>query len=540
MSHSFLRDSVSKTGQLNLMAGLTNFKTLLRLISRLWVFHSQISLFCAVGLCMSIFTSTAQAQQSLGVRWSPPDSEAQAVAELQQFREAGVSTVELQSLPSDQVWQVIEDQELRIYGSLGLVFPTAYTFSQADSSFRESISKRISAFTSHPSVKALQLFEFGAIDQAPFREQLIHFFSDLDSTSNIQTYYSGNRLIEQLSGLPVDFMIYELAPSQDDTRAIDVPADESIAGYRYRPTGELQYKLTPLKQLMQQISSQTDQTLYFEGQWLLTMLERYPDLKDTLHTLSTDSEFIFPVPAESFPRATQPSLPIIIFLLVWATLGYHYHMSPLYRKSLFRYFTGHTFFVNDIFRRHIRSPIPALVIIVQHALLVSAALYAVFNTLWSPLGLKALHAHFGSLFFFGAKSYVIFIFALFGVLLFSLASILWLYFSHRSHRSVTQIMTLFAWPLQLNFLLATGVLALYVAEGSTHMLLMLTLFIFIDTGGSFLIAAWDASQTLSANKIKYLLLTGGLYLVISVAATIWITAFNSPFWAVIDLSLQLK
>ncbi|MCW9707713.1 hypothetical protein [Fodinibius salsisoli] len=483
-----------------------------------------------------------QAQQNFGIQWNPPESNTQAVAELQQFREAGVTAIELQSVPSNELWSTIQDQELKVYGNLGLSFPTIFTFSQADSSFREGVRKKFTAFVSQPSVQAIKLFEFGAIDQAPFQKQATAFFNDIGTLDSIQAYYSDNRIIEPSSGLPVDFMVYDIALSSNNIYSLDIPTDETIAAYRYSPSTELQYKLKPLKQVIQRLyaTSYSSRILFFDGQWLLNMLDAHPRLKETLHTLATDSEFLFPVPAESMPTATQPSLAIIILLLVWGTLAYHYHMSPLYRKSLFRYFTGHTFFVNDIFKRHIRSPIPALVIIAQHALLASAALYAIFDTYWSPLGLQALATYFPSLFFLGAKPYVIFVFILCCILLFSLISILWLYFSHKSLRSVTQIITLFAWPLQLNFLFATAAIALYASGGTDYILLILATLIVTVISGSFLITAWDASQSLSTKNVRYLLLTAGLYLLILLAIVIWVTGFNSPFWAAIDLSLQLK
>lgn len=537
MSHSFLRDSVIKAVPSKRWSCTLIGKTLLQHLFRSYKKGKIFILFCMIGFFLPL--TMVQAQQALGVRWDPPQNVPQAIAELQQFHETGIRTVELESLPPDQVWKAIQDQDISVHGILGISFPTAYTFSQADSAFKERMQRKVSALADQPSINALQLFEFGAVDQTDFREQLNIFFSGLD-TSAIQTYYSGNRTAESLSDLPVDFMIYEITLSSKRNHLANLPTDETIGGYRYLPSGELQYKLKPLKQVMEQLSNYPNRILFFEGPWVLTMLEKHPELKNILHSLSTDSEFIFPVPEESIPGATQPPLTIIIFLLVWTSIGYHYHMSPLYRKSIFRYFTGHTFFVNDIFRRHIRSSIPALVIIAQHALLVSAALYAVFNTFWSPLGLRALHVHFPSLFFFGASSYVIFLLTFCSVLLFSLVSILWLYFSHSSLRSITQIMTLLAWPLQINFLFATGVLALYVSGGSVQMLLALTVSIFIVGVGGFLITAWDASRSLTTKKVKYLFLTVGLYLLILSAAVIWVAVFNDSFWAAIDLSLQLK
>jgi hypothetical protein len=481
---------------------------------------------------------SSQAQQRIGVTWEPPASESQALAELRQFQELGVSILELQKVPSDQLWTAIEEHEMTVYGKLGLSFPTASILKDPDSTFRTAIDKKVQGFLSHPSAEGIQLFEFGAIQQPYFRQQLTLFFSQYDSLNNSQTYYLDNRLIDQGAELSTDFMIYNIAPSAHNFRSLTVPENEAIDGFRYDPSGELTYLLTPLKQFMEQLNH-PDKLLFFKGSWLLTMVEQHPRLSETLQSFSSDGALFFPVPVESIPAPSQPHLAIILLLLVWLSLGYHYHMSPLYRKSFFRYFMGHTFFINDIFRRHIRSPIPSLVILGQHALLTSAAFYAVFNSLWSPLGIQALSAHYPTLFFSEGEPYIIFILALSGIISFSLVSTLWLYFSHKSFHSVTQLMTLVAWPLQVNFMLSTVVIALYVAEGSIHMILLFTALVILTLMLSFLIAAWDASQSLSTQKVKYLGLTAGLYLTIILGVTIWIVGFNTPFWEVMDLSLKL-
>lgn len=482
----------------------------------------------------------ALAQQSLGVMWDPPASESQALAELRQFQKLGISVLELQTLPSDRLWTAVNKQGMTVYGRLGISFPTTSTFEHPDSTFNSALQKKAEGFGTHPSVKAIQLFEFGAIQQPEFRNQANLFFNRHDSLNSLRSYYLDNRLIEQQSELSTDFLIYNIALTPNNILALDIPAEDVIGGYRYQPSEGLQYLLTPLKHVVQQLRSHPDKPLFFEGSWLLTMVKKHPQLPEILQSLSSEEDFLFPVPVENLPNPHQPYLAIVILLLVWATLGYHYHMSPLYRKSLFRYFTGHTFFVNDIFRRHIRSPIPALVILGQHALLISAALFAVFDRLCSPLGLQALAAHFPTFFFSGAESYIVFIIGLASIILFSLLSILWLYFSHKTVLSVTQFMTLFAWPLQLNFLFATIIIALYVAEGSIHTMLIFTALMVLVITLSFLVTAWDASESLSTKKIKYLGVTAGLYSAVIITIIIWGIGFNPPFWEIINLSLQLK
>lgn len=495
-------------------------------------------IFLGILLFFSTF-GAAQAQRVLGAVWDLPADESQAIQELQQFRELGISVLELHESPSDRIWSEINQHNLTVYGELGILFPATHTFTAADSSFYAGIQKKVTDFATQPAVKALGLFAYGAVHHSSFNEATTSFFNHFRSLQSTQTYYTGNR--EELSpDLPTDFFIYDIRLTSQDVQSLSVPVSSSIGGYRYRPSDELKGLLVPLKQVISETAAHPKKPLFLEGHWLLSMVDRHPPLQTVLQSLSSDSDFIFPTPDESWPSSSQSPLPIIILLLVWGVLAFHYNMSPLYRKSLFRYFTGHNFFVNDIFRQHIRSPSLSLIIIIQNALLVAAVLFTVLLNFWSHTGLQGLNYHFPSLFFADGNEHAIFI-AVFGItLIFSLVSILWLYFSHKSLRSITQIMTLFAWPLQLNIIFGTLAIAIHVSGGDPSFIALLAGSMVAVCLGSFMITSFDAIKYSTGDKLRYISLTAGLYLLVFVALAIWLLEFNDPFWEVIDLSMNLK
>ncbi|HLR32595.1 MAG TPA: hypothetical protein VK074_08900, partial [Fodinibius sp.] len=270
------------------------------------------------------------------------------------------------------------------------------------------------------------------------------------------------------------------------------------------------------------------------------MVEKHPRLQQTLYSLSSEPDPVFPVPGEEEPSQSTSPLPILTLLLVWATLAFHYNSSPLYRKSLFRYFTGHAFFLSDIFRQHIRSPLPALVIIIQNALLTAALAFTIAVSFWSETGLHSLIYHFPGLFLISGGEYDIFI-AFFGfTLVFSLTGILWLYFSYTSIVSVTQIMTIFAWPLQVNILLGSFAIAMQISGGHATITALLAGLLLLVWLGSFVMAALDASRSLPEKRLRYIGVTAGLYLVVLAGLSIWLLEFNDPLWQVVGLSLALK
>lgn len=488
---------------------------------------------------LSVSFATAQAQRVLGVVWDLPADDSRAIQQLQQFQDWGITILELQRVPSERVWSEINQRNLTVYGDLNILFPSAHTFERADSSLQVQLRHKITGFATQPAVKALNLFTYGAVYQERFIKAAASFFNRFRTLQSIPTYYTGNRKSEH-PDFPADVFMYDIRPTPQNVLSLSVPTSPDIDSYRYSPSNKLKKLLTPFKQVIQETSEHPQKPFFLESSWLLSMIESYPELKAILHSLATDSDPIFPAPEESLPSQSQSPLPIIILLLVWGMLAFHYNVSPLYRKSLFRYFSGHRFFLSDIFRQHIRSPFPSIIIGIQNALIISAALFTVVTNFLSDAGLQSLSHHFPGLFFFSGSEYDIFAAAFGMTLIFSLISILWLYLSHKSLRSITQIMTLFAWPLQINIVLGTLAIAIHVSDGSMMIIALLTGLMLIGCLGSFVITSMDAKKYLANKRLRYISITAGLYLLILIGLTIWLLEFNDPLWQVIDLSLQLK
>src|SRR5699024_9379857 len=108
---------------------------------------------------------------------------------------------------------------------------------------------------------------------------------------------------------------------------------------------------------------------------------------------ATEANAVFTIPEEKLPPQSNTAVPILILLSVWGIIAFLYSSDPIYRRSLFRYFTGHKFFVKDVFDRHLRSPWPAIAINLQNALLLGVGSFTLFSVLFSPLG-KTAFFHF--------------------------------------------------------------------------------------------------------------------------------------------------
>lgn len=490
--------------------------------------------FLFVALLLLVGTHTAlYAQSTLGVVWDIPSDADSAHTQLQQFHKTGISILEIDHPPAPEIWDQIDSLGFTVYGNLDINFPVTYTFTQADSSLLTFIENSVSTYLSEPSVKAIGLFNYGNIWQPTFWKAVAPYANKINQAQNIALYHKTNTS-SQTNPLYISFPIINVPVTATNYNSMAAPLGKGP--YLYDPSTELRSMLKPFKKFTKAVSQSEKNTIFVKSGWLLMMIEKHPQFSETLLSLSSDSEPIFPLPNEKIPSPSNTILPIVLLLFIWGTIAIHYNTSPLYRKSLFRYFTAHKFFIDDIFQRFIRSPMPAAIIILQNALLLSISSYVLFSVLLSPMGQQAFFYHFAGVAIAGDNPSSIFVWTFAIVLLLSLISITWLYFSHKKIRSFTQIATVYAWPLQLNFLFCTAVITFSYSVGSQY-ITFFTAFALLLFLSSYIFAAMDVSR-FAKFKIKHLFKTIIPYSLIIIGLLGWF--FTHDHWTeVLSLALNL-
>ncbi len=279
-----------------------------------------------------------------------------------------------------------------------------------------------------------------------------------------------------------------------------------------------------------------DKIVFLDSDWVHAITEKHPQTSEILLSITSDSEPVFPLPEETLPTSENTSFPIIALFLIWGTVALHYNMSPLYRKSLFRYFFAHKFFINDIFKRVIRSSMPAIIILAQSALLMGLAVYSTFSALLTSLGQEAFFYHFPNLSLIGSNPLSIFLWTFILILLSSFFGIIWLYFTHKKLNSITQIATVYAWPLQLNFLFCTvAVTFASPSEPFTAILFAgLAVLLFLL---SFIFTALDICR-FSRSKAKYHLKTTIPYTLLVAVLLVWVIS-QDDWFEVLNFTINL-
>ncbi|MEL7832437.1 hypothetical protein [Fodinibius sp. Rm-B-1B1-1] len=493
----------------------------------------QSRFFIITILLLGLFPSLLYAQQQVGVHWDMPTNSQTTQKQLEQFDQLGITIIEVNQLPQKDTWTLIDSLGFQVYGNLGIDFPISDTFANPDSTLIQNIERKSNSFLSQSSVRAIGIFNFGNIYNPTFWQAIDPIVSQLKQVDRI-TLYQKSLSYDTPSALP---SVISVPVTSSNWNSLAFKTTNAQA-YLYNPASELHSLLTPFKRFLESIDKpQAKNTpIIVESEWLFSTLEKYPQFSEILKSITTDQDPAFPLPQEEVPVPSNNVFPIIMLFIIWLTIGLHYNMSPLYRKSLFRYFTAHKFFINDIFKRLIRSPFPSVIILIQNALLIALSAYSLFINLFGPVGQHAFFYHFSTLSTFGDGPLSIFLWTLAIILLFSLLEIIWLFVTHKRINSLTQIATIFSWPLQINLLFCTIVITFFTTTSTFTPILFtsLALILFI---ASYIFTAIDLSR-FSHSKLFYHLKTSIPYSLAILAFLGWV--INQEQWKeVIKLALNL-
>lgn len=479
------------------------------------------------------------AQGSIAVRWNIPDEPARAFEELETFQRLNVSTIEINKLPGNRIWSAIDSLGFEIYGQVPIPFPLAGTFTDPDSSLTTLMNDYIRDYSSRPSVRAIGLFQYGAVHSAAFDTTLQSITAQIRESFGRRLYYT----TINAAAVPVDdhfdFKIVEsrLHVADDIETAISDSLTASVGAYLYTPGVGLKEYLTPFKNFLVE-AYEKDITVFVHSDWLFQMMETYPEFSETVELYNSEAEFIFPVPNEQIDHGANHSLIVLLLILIWGLFAINYHLSPVYRKSLARYFSSHVFFVEDVMNRHIRSMRPSVIVLIQNMLLTGICFYSLGSVLFKPLGYEALFHYYPFLLVFGNPSLSIFLAGCLSALILSLISIIWLRISNKRVTQTRQVLNLYALPLQLNFLIVTLMTALVATGNRPVLVVSLGLLFALIHISAFISAALDTSRYLNQKKYLFYIVSVGLYSVVWIGSGIWLLTGKFP--RVIQLALSLS
>ena len=188
--------------------------------------------------------------------------------------------------------------------------------------------------------------------------------------------------------------------------------------------------------------------------------------------------------------------------------------------------------------RHIRSVGPTIIVLLQNILLAGICTYSLGNILFSSLGLEAIFYHYPIVLLFDNSSFSLFLLGCIFSLVLTLVSIVWIRISNKKVTQTRQVLNLYAWPLQINFFVATIAVALLTSGNNpTIMILLATVFAIVHIS-AFIVAAIDTSKYLVKQKVLFFTTSILLYCLVWMGLGIWLLQSAIP--EVIQLALSLS
>lgn len=467
-----------------------------------------------------LLSASTTAQQQVGVVWNTPSNNQQALNDLDQFSELGITKLIVNTDLEEDTWQQVDSLGFGVYSNLPVYYPTVSDFANPDSILVTKITSRLNELIARPSVTSIGAFYLGQVRSNSFKEVLEPIINQIGSVASAKLYYTSLDYSLVPADSLFDFKILQVKNPEALTGA-EIPS--KVQGIIYDAQSR---RLAPVQSLFKKAISDSI-PIFFDSDWLINMTNKHPEFKKTITHYATTGELVLPLPKEPSQKAQNHNFIVILIVLVLCAFVLNYRFNPIYKKTISRYFAAHQFLVDDIMERHIRTLSPAIIIILQHIVSAGIVMYCLGNVMITQAGWEAIQYHYPD--FFITQNALMNLFIWGGVISFAIhiISILWIRFLNSAVQFISQAILLYSWPLQINFILALLIVTLMISGPFYVLIYILSALFIIIFLGAFIIACFDTSNYLSSKRVPFLLGSTGIYTLIWISLGIWI--ISSPY-----------
>ncbi len=444
----------------------------------------------------------------LGISWDVPTTEDEISAQLSFYQKIGVRFIELKHPVKIAILDSLANHPFQVLIRFDRKFLTTSEVRENRDEIVSQYSSLILEYSEHEQVIAYGLYAFSQSFNLEFIEEFESITSELSSQISNREFY------EITSGPfnALDFSLYKI-----ETEIIP----ENISGLLFsKPYQRNDHYI------VKDIFERSPRLLFFDSNWLNDAISDYSPLQKALLDYASEGEFFLPLPQqESTP--VPFNWPVLVFLIIWISMGVHVTLSQTYKPLIFRYFTGHRFFVDDVMRYRERSYMSGIFLFFQHAAFTGLVAYILSSLLISPTGLEALYSTLPYLAFFGKNYFSLFATGVSLGIIIQLIALVWLYFPNKAMTHFSQALSLFTWVFHLDFLIVSVMLILLLTGGSSNLILLLGFLFIINWLVAFFITSLDSSKYLMQKRVSYMLYTFGIHSLVNIGLLILI--FSTGF-----------
>lgn len=429
-------------------------------------------------------------------------------------------------IPNDRQLSLLEDLNIRLFEisdpatadyltdpryrfliDAGLRYPLPGVLNQAPGRYSAQFLNTFEEFQRQAGdrIAAISAFYYPFETHSGFARAASAFVDSLGDEFSESLYY--HSAFPEAGLLPggFNFSSKRADPSRELQRAFPVMHLEA-SGNQY-DTYEM------LNDIFSELQMVDESITILPARWFFNQIEQRSDLRYLFSDFTSGNSITFPLPEKPEPPPFM-NWSVILLLLIWGSYALHFRYQPIYNQSMTRYFSNHSFFVNDVMENRLRNVLPGFILLIQHALLTGLFIFACSEVLISDLGLDVIRFYFQSFMFLDSTTLSLFLSAILVAMTLQAVSVIWIYFTNKKLSSFSQVLNLYSWPLHLNLVVVTFLVVFnQVGFDEIWTLILGTIFILIWFF-SFNIAAIDSSKFLDDGRVLFLSGTVGIHVLL--------------------------
>ncbi|MFU8861127.1 MAG: hypothetical protein ACNA8K_11960 [Cyclonatronaceae bacterium] len=441
-------------------------------------------------LLLGLMVLPLQAQRHFGVIWEPPETERDAARELFSYQQLGIQTLIIDGIHEIGMLDVLHGFDFDVIVRIPQSFLTATELNRRHSAALDLVILHLDYYRNFDFVSSFILFSDSQVNNRRFTRLITPVIQEARIATDRPLMHIHRDTRHAFADIErPDGLIRRLDSAAMKTSSIDTSSNTiPIQGFIWHPDDG--FDLRRFQEMLRYTRQAVDVPVFLHSGWVESHLDG--GLDEVLISYAGDADAALPNPR----RATQSPAAnwhIILLIVVWISFAIHYAFFPNYNKSLFRYFSNHTFFTEDLFEKRIRFTATPFFLNLQTAAISGLFFYTLYSFYLSDSGLEVLKfyrllpdsTHPGLLIFTTG-----FLFKL----TFSTLMTLWVFAPSLDTEWLNPAAVTYIWPQHLLLAVITLMMTVHAAGGPAFIFNLLAILFLVIWLSSFYITAYNVRQ----------------------------------------------
>ncbi|MCA1801625.1 MAG: hypothetical protein LC662_04100 [Rhodothermaceae bacterium] len=472
---------------------------------------------CFLILLLLIPVLPAQAQRHFGIIWDPPVGEREAARELFGYQQLGIQSLMIEGILDVGILDVLHGFDFEVVINVPQEYLTATELKKRRTESTDLVIKHVEYYRNLDFVNGFIVFSYSQVNSSRFADRASAMIREARISTDKPLLHINGNTMHRFGGneLPDGVILHLREP---DLHSVALPAADQavpVAGFIWQPDNGFDIRL--FQDMMRVTRPAGDVPVYLNGRWVDAYLG--DGLEEALVLFAGDSDAVLPNPR--MPAADpEVNWNIVLLILLWISFAVHYAFFPNYNKSLFRFFSNHTFFIEDIFEKRIRFPSTPVYLNLQAAAMFGLFFHTLYTFHVSAAGLDVLRYYLPipawvhpGIFFFAAG----FIFKL----IYSTVMTIWVFAPSLDTQWLSPAAVTYIWPQQILLPVITLMITIDAAGGPVGLFNIMAVLFLLIWLTSFYIAAHNVRQYVE-RKTLYDTLSWALQLTVLGSAIWWV------------------